>query len=95
MEIDIEHIAEIAKIELKEEEKEYYKNEILKILENFEKIKEVEVEEADYESISCSKDFFRNEIKSEKFESNLIIENFPKKEGKKLEVPRLLWKQKK
>ena len=90
MEINIEHIAEIAKIELKEEEKEYYKNEILKILENFEKIKEVDVEEADYESISFSKNFFRDEKNTEKFESDLIIKNFPKKEGKKLEVPRML-----
>jgi aspartyl/glutamyl-tRNA(Asn/Gln) amidotransferase C subunit len=90
MEINIEHIAEIAKIELKKEEKEYYKNEILKILENFEKIKEVDVEESDYEYISHSKDFFRNEKNTEKFENDLIIKNFPKKEGKKLEVPGLL-----
>ncbi len=88
--IDIEKLAWIAKVKLDEKEKEELKKEIEKILEAFKKIQEVDTSDVEFESISLSNQMFRDDSEPEKFDENKIIQNFPKKEGKKLEVPRFL-----
>ncbi len=88
--IDIEKLAWIAKIRLDEKEKEELKKEVEKILEAFKKIQEVDTSDVEFESISLSNTWFREDSEPEKFDENKIIQSFPKKEGKKLEVPRFL-----
>jgi len=88
--IDLDRLSWISKICLNENEEKELEKEIQEILKNFEKIQEVDVQEEEFESISLSNQFYRNDSEPEKFDEHAIIENFPKKEGKKLEVPRLL-----
>ena len=86
--VDIEKLMWVAKIKLDEKEKEELKKEIEKILEVFKKIQEVDASDIEFESISLSNTWFRKDTKPEKFYEGKIIQNFPKKENKKLEVPR-------
>lgn len=88
--IDIERISWIAKIKLSEEEKQELKEDIKKILEMFKKIQEIEMEESEIENISSSTTSFREESFTEEFNFEEILKNFPKKEDKLLEVPKLL-----
>jgi aspartyl-tRNA(Asn)/glutamyl-tRNA(Gln) amidotransferase subunit C len=86
----IDKLAWIAKIELTEEEKHKLEKEIQEILKAFEKISEVDTSDVEFDVISRSKEEFREEKEPEKFDSEEIIKNFPKREAKRLSVPRFL-----
>jgi len=88
--IDLYRLSWIAKISLSENEKKELEKEIQDILNNFKKIQELNVQQEEFESISLSNQSYRDDSEPERFDEHIIIENFPKKEGKKLEVPRLL-----
>ncbi|HIP90415.1 MAG TPA: Asp-tRNA(Asn)/Glu-tRNA(Gln) amidotransferase subunit GatC [Candidatus Nanopusillus sp.] len=88
--MDIEKLAWIAKMKLDEKEKKELKKEIEKILETFKKIQEVDTSDIVFETISLSNTWFRYDTEPKKFDEEKIIQNFPKRENKKLEVPRLL-----
>ena len=88
--MDIEKLSWIAKIKLDEKEKEELKREIEKILEAFKKIQDIDTTDVTYEHVSLSDTRFREDTEPKKFDEEKIIQNFPKEEDKKLEVPRLL-----
>ena len=86
---DVEKLAELAKIELKEEEKETVLKDMEGILEYVKVIENVEV--PDVEPVYNQKNVWReDEIKSSVFSNDLIIKQFPDAQDNFLKVKKIL-----
>lgn len=88
----LEHLAELARIELKKEEEEKLLEDLGKILGYFEQLKEVNTEDVEpmtggtmeQNVLRSDKEDIRNEINSSADE---LVKMFPEKEGRFLKVP--------
>jgi aspartyl-tRNA(Asn)/glutamyl-tRNA(Gln) amidotransferase subunit C len=87
----IENLIKLARLELTEEEKEKFSNDLNKILSYVEKIQSLDL---DVEPLISSglwmNDFREDEIFLDQDIVEKIIENFPDKEGRYLKVPKVL-----
>jgi aspartyl-tRNA(Asn)/glutamyl-tRNA(Gln) amidotransferase subunit C len=87
----IENLIKLARLELTEEEKEKFSNDLNKILSYVEKIQSLDL---DVEPLISSglwmNDFREDEIFLDQEIVEKIIENFPDKEGRYLKVPKVL-----
>jgi aspartyl-tRNA(Asn)/glutamyl-tRNA(Gln) amidotransferase subunit C len=87
----IENLIKLARLELTEEEKERFSNDLNKILSYVEKIQSLDL---DVEPLISSglwmNDFREDEVFLDQEIVEKIIENFPDKEGRYLKVPKVL-----
>jgi aspartyl-tRNA(Asn)/glutamyl-tRNA(Gln) amidotransferase subunit C len=87
----IENLIKLARLELTEEEKEKFSNDLNKILSYVEKIQSLDL---DVEPLISSglwmNDFREDEVFLDQEIVEKIIENFPDKEGRYLKVPKVL-----
>ncbi len=88
---DVEYLSKLARIELKEEEKEKFEKELLKILEYIEKLNEVNTENVPptYHVLPI-KNIFREDNVEEFAYKEKILENAPDKEKDLFKVPRII-----
>jgi aspartyl-tRNA(Asn)/glutamyl-tRNA(Gln) amidotransferase subunit C len=87
----IENLIKLARLELTEEEKEKFSNDLNKILSYVEKIQSLDLNvEPLISSGLWMNDFREDEIFLDQEIVEKIIENFPDKEGRYLKVPKVL-----
>lgn len=89
IEFDIDHLAELSKLELSEEDRALLSEQLPSILEYVSKLQEVDTSKImakDY--LSDEKNVFRaDEVIMDDDERQRVIDAFPKKTGDALEVP--------
>lgn len=87
----IEHLADLARIELTDEEKEKLVNDLNKILEYVDQIKELNLENEPLLSAGLwQNDFREDQAWLDDDIRQAILKNFPEKEGAYLKVPPVL-----
>jgi aspartyl/glutamyl-tRNA(Asn/Gln) amidotransferase C subunit len=88
---EVEYLSKLARIELKEEEKEKFEKELLKILEYIEKLKEVDTENVSPSyHVLLIKNVFREDIVEEFPSKEKILKNAPVEENNLFKVPRII-----
>lgn len=88
---DVEHVALLARIELTEEEKELFTDQLNRILEYFRKIDEVDLEgvEPTYHVLEI-KNVFRKDEVTEHLSHEEALLNAPRKEREYFKAPRIV-----
>lgn len=86
---DLEHLAELARIELHEHEKEKLLKDLEKILAHFEELKAVNTEGVIPVTggTELTNVFREDELREERFSPDRSVSAFPEKEGRHLRVP--------
>jgi aspartyl-tRNA(Asn)/glutamyl-tRNA(Gln) amidotransferase subunit C len=89
MDIDISHVAKLARLKLTEEEQKTLAEQLPEIVDYIAKLQEVDTSEVDARAyLTDATNVFReDEIVSSEEQRKAIIEAFPKKGGEALEVP--------
>ena len=87
----VKYIAKLARIELSEEEAEYFKPQMQRIIEYVEKINSLNLEGVEpVLSFSPNKNIFRQD-KPGRFDNiEGIVSNFPQKQGRFIKVPKVI-----
>ncbi|MHC1635225.1 MAG: Asp-tRNA(Asn)/Glu-tRNA(Gln) amidotransferase subunit GatC [Candidatus Methanospirareceae archaeon] len=88
---EIEHLGWLARIELREEEKEKFEKQLSSILEYFSVLDEVDVTDIEptYHVIGV-RDVMREDEVRESLKQEEVLSNAPKKEGGYFKAPRIL-----
>lgn len=87
---EVEHIAELAKITLNEEEKELFREQLDRILEYFQKIDQLELEGVETTThVMDVFNVFREDTEKESLPPEEILGNAPEKEGRYFKAPRV------
>jgi aspartyl-tRNA(Asn)/glutamyl-tRNA(Gln) amidotransferase subunit C len=89
MDIDISHVAKLARLKLTEEEQKTLAEQLPEIVDYIAKLQEVDTSEVDARAyLTDATNVFReDEIESVEAQRQAIIAAFPKKGGEALEVP--------
>ena len=87
---EVEHIAELAKIKLTEEEKELFRGQLERILDYFKKIDELDLEgfEPTTHVLDLS-NVFRDDVVRESLPPEEVLANAPEKEDRYFKAPRV------
>jgi len=87
----VEHIAQLCRIELDQEELNYYSSQLVKILEYIEKINQLNLEEIPFEFNPHTQTNVYREDKTEKF-FNLqgLLKIFPEQEDNFIKIPKVI-----
>lgn len=85
----LEHLAALARIEIKKGEEEKLLGDLRRILEHFEELKEVKTDDvAPLSGGTELKNIDRaDEIKSDRLGADPAVDSFPEKEGRYLKIP--------
>lgn len=87
---EVEHIAELAKIELTEDEKNTFSDQLDRILEYFKKIDELELEGVEPTThVMDVYNVFRKDEERESLPQEEVLENAPEKEDDYIKAPRV------
>ena len=87
----VQYIANLARIDIKEEELSFFGGQLSKIISYIDKLKEVNVEGIDIlAEISESTNVFREDNPSVFKEKEIIIANFPAEENNCIRVPKVI-----
>ncbi len=87
---EVEHIAELAKVSLTEEEKELFRGQLERILEYFRKIDELDLEGVEPTThVMDVYNIFREDVVKESLPPDEILKNAPEKEGRYFKAPRV------
>ena len=85
----LEHLAALARLELKESEEERFLEDLRKILDHFEELKEVDTENVTPMAggIELKNVMRPDEVKEDRLKGDKVLEAFPEKEKGYLKVP--------
>jgi len=87
---EVEHIAELAKVTLKDSEKELFREQLERILEYFKKIDELDLEGVEPTThVLDIHNVFREDVVRESLPPEEVLANAPRKEGKYFKAPRV------
>jgi aspartyl-tRNA(Asn)/glutamyl-tRNA(Gln) amidotransferase subunit C len=87
---EVEHIAELAKIRLTEEEKELFRGQLDRILEYFKKIDELDLEGVEPTThVLDLSNVFRDDVVRESLPPEEVLANAPEKEERYFKAPRV------
>jgi aspartyl-tRNA(Asn)/glutamyl-tRNA(Gln) amidotransferase subunit C len=87
---EIEHIAELAKITLTEDEKELFTEQLERILEYFRKIDELDLEDVEPTTHTMdTSNVFRDDVEKESLPPEEVLSNAPDKEDRYFKAPRV------
>ena len=88
---EVEHVADLAKLALTEEEIEKYRVELKQLIDDIDKVKEIKNYDEDFLIAPFSRDAeLRSDEKGEMFDYKVAMENVPHKSGNFVEVPVML-----
>jgi aspartyl-tRNA(Asn)/glutamyl-tRNA(Gln) amidotransferase subunit C len=88
--VEVEHIAELAKIELTESEKELFRDQLGRILEYFRKIDELDLEDVEPTThVLDVSNVFRDDEPRESLPPGEVLRNASEKEGRYFKAPRV------
>lgn len=89
-EAEVEHIAELAKIELTEEERELFRDQLARILEYFRKIDELDLRDVEPTThVLDISNVFRDDKPRESLPPGEVLKNAPEREGRYFKAPRV------
>jgi aspartyl-tRNA(Asn)/glutamyl-tRNA(Gln) amidotransferase subunit C len=89
-EAEVEHIAELAKIELTEEERELFRDQLARILEYFRKIDELDLRDIEPTThVLDVSNVFRDDKPRESLPPGEVLKNAPEREGRYFKAPRV------
>jgi aspartyl-tRNA(Asn)/glutamyl-tRNA(Gln) amidotransferase subunit C len=87
---EVEHIAELAKITLTEDEKELFTEQLERILEYFRKIDELDLENVEPTTHTMdTSNVFRDDVEKESLPPEEVLANAPEKEDRYFKAPRV------
>jgi aspartyl-tRNA(Asn)/glutamyl-tRNA(Gln) amidotransferase subunit C len=87
---EVEHIAELAKITLTEDEKELFTEQLERILEYFRKIDELDLEGVEPTTHTMdTSNVFREDVEKESLPPEEVLSNAPEKEDRYFKAPRV------
>ena len=87
---EVEHIAELAKIELTDAEKELFRDQLARILEYFRKIDELELKDVEPTThVLDVSNVFRDDKPRESLPPGEVLKNAPEREGRYFKAPRV------
>lgn len=87
---EVEHIAELAKITLTEDEKELFTGQLERILEYFRKIDELDLEGVEPTTHTMdTSNVFRDDVEKESLPPDEVLANAPEKEDRYFKAPRV------
>lgn len=88
---EVEHVADLAKLALTEEEIEKYRVELKQLIDDIDKVKDIKNYDEDFLIAPFSRDAeLRSDEKGEMFDYKVAMENVPHKSGNFVEVPVML-----
>lgn len=87
---EVEHIAELAKVSISEDEKALFRDQLERILEYFKKIDELELEGVEPTThVMDIFNVFREDVVKESLQPEDVLENAPEREGRYFKAPRV------
>lgn len=87
---DVEHLGWLARIELRDQEKEEYTGQLNSVLDYFNKLDEIDPEvPPTYHVVECI-NIFREDIAKESLDQKDALKNAPKKENGYFKAPRIV-----
>ena len=87
---EVEHIAELAKISLTEEEKDLFRGQLERILEYFRKVDELDLEGVEPTThVLDISNVFREDVEKESLPPEEVLSNAPEKEDRYFKAPRV------
>lgn len=88
---EVEHVADLAKLALTEEEIEKYRVELKQLIDDIDKVKDIKNYDEDFLIAPFSRDAeLRSDEKGEMLDYKVAMENVPHKSGNFVEVPVML-----
>ena len=88
---EVEHVADLAKLALTEEEIEKYRVELKQLIDDIDKVKDIKNYDEDFLIAPFSRDAeLRSDEKDEMLDYKVAMENVPHKSGNFVEVPVML-----
>lgn len=88
---EVEHVADLAKLALTEEEIEKYRVELKQLIDDIDKVKGIKNYDEDFLIAPFSRDTeLRSDEKGEMLDYKVVMENVPHKSGNFVEVPVML-----
>jgi len=87
---EVEHLAELAKVNLSEEEKELFRAQLERILEYFKKIDQLDLGGVEPTThVMDVSNVFREDVAKESLPPQDVLANAPQKEGRYFKAPRV------
>ncbi len=87
---EVEHLAELAKVNLSEEEKEIFREQLERILEYFKKIDQLDLTGVEPTThVMDVSNVFREDVRKKSLPPQDVLANAPQKEGRYFKAPRV------